>query len=94
MATEYRHDPDAARYVISVDGTDIGATDYRVRGDEIVFFHTEIEPDRREAGLASGLVRFALDDVRERSQLRVVPECSYVQRWIDEHPEYRDLTTR
>ena len=44
----------------------------------------------RGQGVGAELVRQALDDVRAGGGL-VVPQCWYVARFIDEHPEYADL---
>ena len=56
----------------------------------ITFVHTETESEFQGHGVASTLVREALDDVRARG-LRVVPQCPYVRSFIDDHPEYQDL---
>ena len=77
-----------------VDGALGGYTEYRPAGLSIVFFHTEIDPEFRGQGLASTLVRGALDDVRDSSQRRVVAECFLVRGWIERHPEYRALLER
>lgn len=94
MAVEYQHQAEKQRYVVLKDGERIGFAAYRFDGDTIVFTHTVIDEDKREKGAASGLVRFALDDVRETSGRTVVAECPYVSHWLGEHPEYQDLQTR
>lgn len=91
---EVRHEPALARYTIWRDGEHVGLTDYAISGHEVRFTHTEVNPIYRHEGLASTLVEFALDDVRERTSLRVVAQCPYVRRWIHEHAEYQDLLTR
>jgi predicted GNAT family acetyltransferase len=88
------HEPQNTRYVILVDGERVGLTAYELRDNAIVFVHTEIDPERRERGLADQLVRSALDDVRATSARRVVAECPYVARWLRMHPDYQDLLTR
>ena len=90
MDVDVRHNPEASRYEISVDGAVVGVADYRVTGDRVVFAHTEIEPPMRGRGFAATLVQYALDDVRGTGR-SVVPSCGYVARFIDEHPEYGDL---
>ena len=90
MATEVRHNPEASRYEILLDGQLVGIADYRDRGDSIVFPHTEIDRSMRGRNLGAQLVQGALDDVRGSGK-RVVPSCWYVAQFIDEHPEYHDL---
>ena len=91
---EVRHEPALARYTIWLDGDMVGLLDYVVSGHEIRFTHTEVNPAKRHAGLASILVEQVLDDVRTRTSLPVVAECPYVASWIDKHAEYQDLLVR
>ena len=93
-AVEVRHEPALARYTVWVNGEMAGLLDYVTNGHEIRFTHTEVDPSKRHAGLASILVEQALDDVRVRTALPVVAECPYVTFWIDKHAEYQDLLTR
>ena len=90
MAVEVRHNEAQSRYELVDDGRLIGVADYSVRGDTIVFPHTEIDPRQRGRGFGAILVQGALDDVRPSGK-RVVPACWYVAQFIDENPEYRDL---
>ncbi|GAA2313661.1 N-acetyltransferase [Streptomyces kunmingensis] len=79
------------RYVIQVEGSIAGFTAYRDRDDRRVFFHTEIDDAYAGQGLASVLVREALDDVR-RAGIRIVPVCPYVAKFLKKHEEYADIT--
>ena len=62
-----------------------------VEGSEIAFLHTVVQSWAEGQGVGSALVRHALDDVRERGDLRVRPICTFVQRFIERNPEYADL---
>lgn len=86
--------PDQSRYALLQDGEVIGVAEYDLRHDAIVFTHTEVDPEKREKGMASTLVQTALDDVRDHSELRVVASCPYVRRWLSEHPDYVALQKR
>ena len=90
VAIEVTRNEDSSRYEITLDGRLVGIAEYRRHGDSVVFPHTEIEPPMRGQGVGAELVRQALDDVRAGGGL-VVPQCWYVARFIDEHPEYADL---
>ena len=85
-----RDAPEAERFEIRDGDRLLGIAAYQLRGDEIRFTHTEVNPDAGENGLGSRLVRAALDDVRGRG-LRVVPLCPFVRGWIERHPDYADL---
>jgi predicted GNAT family acetyltransferase len=82
--------PDAGRYEVSAGDRVLGLAAYQRRGEQIVFTHTEVDPDAGGSGIGSTLVRGALDDVRAR-ELRAVPLCPFVRAWIDRHPDYADL---
>ncbi|WP_425825999.1 GNAT family N-acetyltransferase [Streptomyces fractus] len=75
------HRPDEQRYVITVDGEAAGLTEYRDRGDQRVFFHTEVDDRFAGQGLASTLVAEALADVRAGGK-RVVPVCPYWAKYL------------
>jgi uncharacterized protein len=85
-------DEAAQRYELRLDGQLAGVAEYELRGDIIVFTHTEIYPEFEGHGLAARLAASALDDARAR-HLRVIPRCPYVAEYIRRHPDYADLTT-
>ncbi|WP_295122036.1 GNAT family N-acetyltransferase [uncultured Leifsonia sp.] len=94
MTLTVEKQPDQSRYALVKDGEVIGVAEYELRDDAIVFVHTEVDPEKRERGMASELVQTALDDVRDRTSLRVVATCPYVRRWLQDHPEYQALQRR
>ncbi|EST19183.1 GNAT family N-acetyltransferase [Streptomyces roseochromogenus] len=79
------------RYEILVDGERAGLTAYRDRGEQRVFFHTEIDEAFAGQGLASRLVEEALTDVRASGK-RIVPVCPYVAQFLKKHEEFADIT--
>ncbi|QTE02895.1 GNAT family N-acetyltransferase [Streptomyces cyanogenus] len=78
------------RYEIHVDGERAGLTAYRDRGEQRVFYHTEIDDAFAGQGLASRLVQEALTDVRNSGK-RIVPVCPYVAKFLKRHEEFADL---
>jgi uncharacterized protein len=82
--------PAENRFEIRADGELAGSAFYHLRGSQIAFTHTETDDRFRGHGVASYLVRAALDTARER-HLAVLPYCPFVKSWIAEHPEYADL---
>lgn len=79
------------RFVVEVDGRPAGLARFAERDGRRVFFHTEVGDEFEGQGLASTLVRQALDRTREDG-LRVVAVCPYVKRWVEKHDGYADLT--
>lgn len=94
MATEVVNDANMNRYELLVDGEAVGSADYQIRGETIVFTHTEIDPARREKGMGGELARGALNLVRAETDYRVVASCPFMSAWIAEHPDYQDLLER
>ena len=82
--------PQDSRYEIRDGDRLLGQAAYERRGNQVVFTHTEVDPDAEGSGVGSTLVRGALDDVRAHG-LRVVPRCSFVRGYIERHPDYADL---
>lgn len=90
MSTIISDNPTASRYEIWLDDQRLGFTVYQPKDGIYAFTHTEIDPAHEGKGYASQLVRYALDDVRNKNG-QVIALCPYVARWIDRHPEYQDL---
>ncbi len=82
--------PERHRFEIHVGGELAGFTVYRLQRDRFAFTHTEIDPRFSGGGLASILVRGALDEMRRR-EIAVLPYCPFVRRYISRHLEYLDL---
>lgn len=63
---------------------------YQLEGDTIVFTHTIVPKAIEGRGVASKLIRAALDSARDQG-LKVVPQCPFVAAYMQRHPETRDL---
>jgi uncharacterized protein len=72
------------------DGGIMAVLNYTLAGNVITFQHTETPGAARGRGLASQLVRGALENARARG-LRVVPRCAFVRAYLAKHPEFRDV---
>jgi predicted GNAT family acetyltransferase len=89
------HDEAGQRYVLMRGEQELGSAYYESgKRGEIVFTHTEVDPELHEHGLGSTLVKAALDDVAANSSARVVASCPFVYKYIAEHDEYQPLTSR
>jgi predicted GNAT family acetyltransferase len=89
LSPPVRHNAAASRFEVDVDGH-LAVADYVVAGDQMIFTHTFVPPALRGRGIAEALVRPALEEAR-RTGRRVVPQCSYVARFIERHAEFREL---
>ncbi|MGO4298579.1 GNAT family N-acetyltransferase [Leifsonia sp. RAF41] len=94
MSLSVENQPEQSRYALLQDGELIGVAEYDVNDEAIVFTHTEVDEAKREKGMASTLIRAALDDVRDNSDRRVIAACPYVRSWLSEHPDYANLQRR
>lgn len=84
-------DDAAKRYTATVDGALAALAEFIPTPELVVFTHTETDPVFEGQGVASQLVRWALDDVRARG-LRVLPLCPFVKVYVERHAdEYGDL---
>lgn len=63
---------------------------YQLEDKVIVFTHTIVPKAIGGRGVASKLIKAALDSARDRG-LRVVPQCPFVKAYIERHPEYRTI---
>lgn len=95
---ETRDLADESRYVLidsegadKTAGREIGEESYvdvvASDGTQRVLYHTGVSEEYGGQGLASVLVRAAVDDTIERG-FSVVPVCPYVASWLTKHTEY------
>lgn len=83
------HNAAAHRYEAVVDGH-LSVCEYELDGDRMIFTHTVVPAELRGRGMAEKLVRAALAGARAAGR-RVVPQCSYVAKFIERHAEFADL---
>jgi predicted GNAT family acetyltransferase len=87
--TEIVNNRSQHRYELAVDGY-IAATYYAIADGVITFIHTEVPPELGGKGIASKLIRGALDQVRADG-LKVIAQCPFVKAFIEKNPAYQDL---
>ena len=83
------HNEQANRFETTVDGQ-TSYISYQDRDDTLVYDHTIVPQQLGGRGIGSALVEHALDYARERNK-KVVPQCSFVEAYVNKHPEYQDL---
>ena len=77
------------RFELAVDGS-LAFASYRLTGGRVNIHHTETPPELRGRGIASELVKGALEMIRADGH-KVVAGCSFVADYLDKHPEVADL---
>jgi uncharacterized protein len=79
----------ARRFETAVEGH-LCVLDYRINSSVLALNHAGVPDAVGGRGIAAALTRFALNSARERG-MKVEPNCSYVDAWIRQHPEFADL---
>jgi predicted GNAT family acetyltransferase len=89
MAEDFRDNPERQRFELEADGA-TAISEYRIKDGIITFVHTEVPEALSGRGIASRLIKSALEQVRARG-LKVASRCSFVTAYMAKHPEYNDL---
>jgi predicted GNAT family acetyltransferase len=92
MSYDIKHQPNEQRFSTVVD-LELCLLDYTLSGDVMTITHTEVPPPVEGRGIASALVKAALDYARDH-RWKVRPACSYADAWMRRHPDYEDLRAR
>ena len=86
---QINHDKQAKRFETTIEGQ-TGYLSYQDKGDVLVYDHTIVPQALGGHGVGSALAKHALNYAREQNK-KVVPQCSFVEAYINKHPEYQDL---
>ena len=78
-----------SRFELDVEGG-IAFANYRLMQSTVIITHTETPRALRGRGIASELVKGALQLIREDG-MKVVAGCGFVADYLREHPEFKDL---
>jgi uncharacterized protein len=89
MSEGIRNNTALDRFELEVDGQ-LAVAYYRMTPGVITFVHTEVPQALSGRGIATKLIRGALEMVRGQG-LKVVPQCPFVSAFMGKHPEYSDL---
>lgn len=86
---EINHSPTRKSFEAIVEGR-LAHADYHIKGQRIYFTHTYVPPELEGRGIASQIVKVALEHARQEG-LQVVAQCPFVSAYIRRHPEYQSL---
>jgi predicted GNAT family acetyltransferase len=89
---DVQRNENSGSYDAVIDGRVVGMIVYHTPSgnQRVTLSHTIVDPEYRGRGIATGLVKHALDDIRARS-LKLTNYCSFVADYIADHPEYKEL---
>ena len=91
LQISHKGDDTSGTYSMDVDGANRPAVlTWRAKGDARVAEHTFTPPQARGTGIAFKLVAAMIHDAREHG-FTIVPQCPYVAKQFDKHPEWADL---
>jgi uncharacterized protein len=77
------------RFELDVEG-DVAFANYRLTPQAVIITHTETPRSLRGRGIASELVKGALEMIRADGH-KVIAGCGFVVDYLYKHPEYSDL---
>ena len=89
MSTPVRRNTRLNQFELDTDAG-IAFLRYRLSPGKITLWHTEVPAALRGRGLGAELARGALESIRQEG-LELVVRCSFLQWFLQQHPEFRDL---
>ena len=89
MAASVRDNKDRSRFELDVE-SEIAFANYRLTPSAVIITHTETPRALRGRGIASELIKGALDLIRSDGR-KVIAGCGFVVDYLDKHPEDADL---
>ena len=93
MATAVRDNKDRSRFELDVGqqtGHELAFANYRLTPTAVIITHTETPRALRGRGIASELIKGALELIRKDGR-KVIAGCGFVVDYLDKHPEDADL---
>lgn len=89
MSESVHHNPAQHRFELTIDGH-TGVAEYVDQGTVWAMNHTHVPDELRGRGVAAKLVEAAFDAARAAG-VKIDPQCSYVDVYMQRHPETADL---
>ncbi|TVQ21303.1 MAG: N-acetyltransferase [Spirochaetaceae bacterium] len=90
MEHQVIHDPERHRFLVHELGHEAYLSYYELPDKVLDLAETQTPNEIRGRGIATAMIRFALDYARQHGY-RVVPGCPFVRTYIDRHPQFADL---
>ncbi|KOY84515.1 hypothetical protein AD998_20170 [bacterium 336/3] len=80
------------RFEIAIEN-EIAYLEYRWYKGDLALMHTLVPTEFKRRGIASSLVKFALEYAKEK-QLKIIVYCPFVGKYLKNHTEYSFLIDR
>jgi predicted GNAT family acetyltransferase len=88
-----QNNAESASYEAILDGRVVGLIVYECRDSRMVFRHTIVDPGYRGRGIATELVRAALDDLISHG-LTLTNYCGFIDSFIAANPGYAKVVDK
>lgn len=82
----------ANRYEFHLDGG-VAYVEYEPEGGAYRLTHTIVPKQFEGQGIAAELVAATLEEFRRRDEM-VIPDCVYIIRYIERHPEWQEIVVK
>lgn len=85
------HNPVAHQFFTDIEGH-VAKLDYKISqpGKTLDYYYTFVPPEFRGQKIGEKVVQFAMDFAKT-NHYKIIPSCPFVQRFIDQNPEYSEL---
>lgn len=87
--SEVLNDNQGSRFVMNVDDNEVYVL-YAEDNSTIDLYSTYTPPQLRGQGLAEKVVRAAFEYAKEKN-LKVIPSCWYVKKFLEKHSEFNGI---
>lgn len=77
------------RFETEIDGY-MAFVEYTVKPDILVLTHTEVDKALAGKGVGSEMIEAVLLQMELRG-LKAIPECPFIAKYIDRHPEWKSI---
>lgn len=89
IISNFKNNEAESQFEVEVDG-ETAFIEYYTKDKKLFLTHTEVPVAFRGQGAAASLVESTLKYARENG-LTVVPLCSYVANYVNNHPEWASV---
>ncbi len=87
---EIQHDKEKQRFFVKIDNKEAELT-YKKVEDNVLNFDSTFTPEElRGQGLAGKITKAALEYAQAHN-LKVIPGCPYVEKYIEKHSEFESI---